>query len=300
MQVSEPGFAWLASGSQESFVITNPQSGIWPHTQPLLCSNYSTYYKADRITLRTNQYLVPYIYHNPHYHASLKELANGTDLFVLLAKFLLRPQHELLQQRDEFIQRHYTGNYVIGLQVRTGHDFTDNFMLDNEWLLYKNCALGDVPQALQNKIKFFVATDTQRGRDMALRIFGRNQTLFFGEFLISNNPRGVKQALLDILLLVASNDRVHTAWSTFGYTAAGMAGRPAWLVTAKPPARLAALPGEEQRYMGIPHKSDKRQQCVKLHTANPCFHKFWSWGAATVSCFSESWRAEEATNNRYC
>lgn len=277
-----PGFDWLAGSGLSSYhVITNPASGTWSHTEPLLCKNLSKYYTGDAVTVRTNQFLGPYMYHNPHYETALLELANGVDVFHLVATFLFRAKKELLQERDQFIKQHFSG-WVVGLQVRTGHDFTDNFMKDEDWNLYKSCALQTAPDP-QN-VKFFVATDTQKGRDVALRLFGSNNTLFFGKFLLSNHPRGVQQALIDILLLAAANDRVHTAWSSYGYTAAGLAGKPAMLVTTKP-GELHPAPGKEQLYMGIPHKSDKRQQCIRLSTVNPCFHKFWSWGASSVSCY---------------
>eukprot|EP00658_Telonema_sp_P-2_P043890 TRINITY_DN31764_c0_g1_i3.p1 TRINITY_DN31764_c0_g1~~TRINITY_DN31764_c0_g1_i3.p1 ORF type:complete len:103 (+),score=30.11 TRINITY_DN31764_c0_g1_i3:81-389(+) len=57
----------------------------------------------------------------------------------------------------------------------------------------------------------------------------------------------------------------------------------------------------EQRYMGIMHKSDKRVQCVRLPTHQPCFHKFESWGASTAKC--ASWNItlqEEMVLGRYC
>lgn len=35
--------------------------------------------------------------------------------------------------------------------------------------------------------------------------------------------------------------------------------------------------------MGVPHKSDKRLQCIRLPTHQPCFHKFASWGASKAT-----------------
>ena len=86
------------------------------------------------------------------------------------------------------------------------------------------------------------------------------------------------------LLLLLAQDRVHTAWSSYGYTAAGMAGQPVNMVVAKPRGPPEAPPGQEQLYMGVPHKSDKREQCVRLPTHQPCFHKFMSWVCPAHCC----------------
>eukprot|EP00744_Colponema_vietnamica_P020970 GILI01029878.1.p1 GENE.GILI01029878.1~~GILI01029878.1.p1 ORF type:complete len:105 (+),score=10.74 GILI01029878.1:616-930(+) len=58
----------------------------------------------------------------------------------------------------------------------------------------------------------------------------------------------------------------------------------------------------EQRFMGNMHKSDKRVQCVRVPTKEPCFHKFESWGASETSCYD--WAAmtfpEMIRAGRYC
>ena len=124
-----------------------------------------------------------------------------------------------------------------------------------------------------------------------------------GKFLLSNHPKGVQMALLDLLLLAAADDRVETAWSSYGYFAAGYSGRPATLVVDEAPSLLqhALAPrGQEQRFMGVMHKSDRRAQCVRLPTTEPCFHKYASWGADTATCFRPEWYRREMLGGRYC
>ena len=69
--------------------------------------------------------------------------------------------------------------------------------------MYGDCGLQAVPPEQQQNVRYFIATDTQKGRDAAARVFG-DRVLFYKDFMVSNNPKGVQQALTDILLLAAA------------------------------------------------------------------------------------------------
>ena len=268
-------------------------------------SNFSKHYHEPLVVFSTNQYVVPYMARNPTYHRAIRRLFPGEGgLFHPLAKFLFRPLPSLVKERDAFIEQQFRNRFVVGLQVRSGADFTDHFMSKNDWSLYGRCAQAAAPLINRSQLLLFVATDTQRGRMAAVEhlgpLVGRENVIFGpGPFLLSNDARGVQMALLDLLLLAASHDRVTTAWSTFGYFAGGYSGRRAAMVVDRV-AKLVAAPGEEQRYMGVPHKSDRRRQCVRLPTSQPCFHKFESWGASRATCFEQPWMEEEMLHGRYC
>jgi hypothetical protein len=313
----EPGFNWVSLGaaglSGDSHHLQNPEGGVWTEMEPLLCSDYTKHYRSPTVVFSINQYLVPYFTTNPHHRPDLLQLfsAEGADMtnrdengdvFTPAAHFLFRPLDMLLQMRDKYIAEHFDGRFVVGLQVRSGGDFTDNFMSEKDWGLYKHCAESAAPASKGDKLKFFVATDTPRGRQAAIDVFGRDKVMFGpGEFLLSNHPRGVQMALLDLLLLAASDDRVTTAWSSYGYFAAGFSGVPTNTVVDKvPDSQLVAPKGQEQRFMGIMHKSDRRRQCVRLPTHQPCFHKFESWGASKATCTKWEWFEREMLNGRYC
>ena len=78
-------------------------------------------------------------------------------------------------------------------------------------------------------------------------------------------------------------------------------GVPAGIVVDQvEPDKWIARDGEEQRFMGIMHKSDTRRQCVRLPVHQPCFHKFESWGASKATCFRREWFEREMLNGRYC
>jgi hypothetical protein len=302
-----PGWKWVGHGYDYSdgATIQNPESGVWPDTEPLLCADYATHYSQRNIHFAINQYLVPYMTSNPHYHKDLMELFNGPQLFPAVIRFLFRPRKQILKQRDDFVRKHFANRYVIGLQVRSGGDFTDHFMSEHDWQLYRECALAATPETNRSNVLFFVATDTEKGREAAKRYLGAGgkTEVIFGPspFLLSNNPKGVQMALLDLLLLGSANDRVNTAWSSYGYFSAGLGGVPVNLVTDRVDKSLwVAPPGQEQRFMGVPHKSDRRVQCVRLRTVEPCFHKYASWGAVEASCFKKEFFEREMLNGRYC
>ena len=269
-------------------------------------------------------------------------MAFPDQLFYSVSRFLFRPLPKLRAWRDQYIQTHFhytdsTGAprryVVVGLQVRSGGDFTEHFMSSADWQLYAACgraAVGSVASdptmGAAHGVKFFVATDTEKGRKAAIAALGADTVMFGpGEFLNSDHPEGVQKALLDLLILATCDDLVTTSWSSYGYFAAGTSGRPANIVVDEvppsqwrspvmgsaelsrdlPSVRAAGRRGEneedgEQRFMGIMHKSDRRAQCVRLPTSQPCFHKYASWGAATTSCFKRDWFEREMLNGRYC
>ena len=317
----EPGFAWIATSEQLGVVmsdattlrIENPESGVWVETEHLLCDDLLQYYSRHRhIDLSINQYFVPYMTSNTRHRSDLLALFRSAEnVFFFVSHFLFRPIPQLQTQLKAFVEDNFRGKFVVGLQVRSGQDFTSNFMTSADWQLYFACALGVVPTSIPDEsVLFFIATDTDQGRKAAsselLSLRWSPSQLRFqpGEFLLSNNAQGLQQALLDLMILAVCDDRVTTAWSSYGYFAAGYSGLPAAMVVDQPASleqgSLVAKPGAEQRYMGIPHKSDKRVQCVRLPTSQPCFHKFASWGASASSCYSADIRDREMLGGRYC
>ncbi|KAJ9464293.1 putative fucosyltransferase 9 [Diplonema papillatum] len=320
----KPGFDWLQQqlpagvSLRADAVVRNPNRPPWSETEKLLCKNLSGAYPAG-ITLNMNQYMVPYVLQNPKYKEALRDIFPGLDLFTPIARFLFRPVAAIRSARDAFIREHFTpGRHVVGLQVRSGSDFTANFMTASDWALYKSCGLepdrtssepppgGEAAgtsgkRMRKNNVLFFVATDTEQGREAASQNLGADVTFGPGPFLRSNNPKGVQMALLDVLLLAEADSLVTTAWSSFGYMASGLRGGYNKIVSDYNAAgAVAVAPEREQFFMGVPHKSDKRVICAHPPTHQPCFHKFANWGAREASCFQPDMIAEEMLNGRYC
>jgi hypothetical protein len=302
-----PGFNWILNdetsyGIEDGTTLTNPDYGDWEQTSPLLCSNYEKVYKTSAVTIAMNQYIVPYMARNHNYQADLKALF-GDDLFFAVSRFLYRPIDKLRKELDVFLQsQRFGAQYVVGLQVRSGPDFTSNFMRDHAWGLYKDCGIASTPPSQRKNLKYFVATDTEEGREMAIKYLGKENVMFGPtEFLRSNHPRGVQMALLDLLILSECRDRVTTAWSSYGYFAAGYAGVAPNMVTDTPNSGEKPTAPGDILFMGISHKSDRRTQCARLKNSQPCFHKFAVWGAFRTPCANKAqWEEEEMSGGRYC
>jgi hypothetical protein len=318
----EPGFPWIGTGEQIAEVmsdattlrIENPESGVWAEAQTLLCNDVKERYARHRhIDLSINQYFAPYLTSNEHLRADILRLFRGADnIFYFVSHFLFRPIPALQRQLADYVKEHFAGKFVVGLQVRSGPDFTSHFMSSADWKLYFSCAWNIVASDVsKDDVLLFVATDTDQGRQAAARElealgWSRQQLRFGpGEFMNADNVVGVQKALLDLLILSVCDDRVTTAWSSYGYFAAGYSGVAAAIVVDEPPsldqqALIDSGPNGEQLFMGVPHKSDRRRQCVRLPVSQPCFHKFGSWGAATTTCYSAEMRDREMLRGRYC
>ena len=311
----KPGFEWLKGSRTFSAdnIIMNPNHPPWPHTEKLLCGDLSVQYKGN-IQLRMNQYMVPFLAWNPHYRAALQGIFNSAeaasygeeydpvDIFTPVSRFLFRPIPDLLAKKKQFMKRHFAGKRVVGMQVRSGNDFTQNFMKAKDWKLYETCGEDDGGSDSGDDVVYFVATDTQEGRDAAAKSLQYGEVVFGpGPFLRSNNPKGVQMALLDVLLLAETDTLITTAWSSFGYMAAGLRGRPKIIVSDKKEGGEVAVQGSvEQFFMGVPHKSDIRVFCARPPSHQPCFHKFANWGSREASCFRKEMIETEMLNGRYC
>ena len=248
----------------------------------------------DGICITSNQYFAPLLARNPAYAARLASLfPRDGDMFGLIARELFQPSPTVAAMRDAFKSEvGWSSSYVVGLQLRTGGDFTDRGFAQHDWDLTLRVANALLPPGVPpSKTVFFVATDIEWSRDAALVQLGRNGTrvLEFGNFLRSNTPRGCQQAFVDILLLAESNDLVTTAWSTFGYMAAGLTGhRPAVITllaeppTALLPAHLELTTTGRATYMGVPMHDDRRTGAARLPTAEPCYH-FITFNAASIA-----------------
>ena len=251
-----------------------------------------------------------------------------TDVFTPVSRFLYRPVGMLRKARDEFAKKHFKGRRVVGMQVRGGNDFTQNGMSKADWRLYEKCGEeeeeessgggggedasdedhsdsdggGGSSSGSDEDVVYFVATDTEEGRVAAKKHLKGGKVVFGpGPFLRSNNAKGVRMALLDVLLLAEADTLVTTAWSSFGYMAAGLRGRGKVVVSDHVEGGDVPVPrGTEQFFMGVPHKSDRRAVCGRPPSHQPCFHKFANWGAREATCFKKEMVREEMLNGRYC
>jgi xyloglucan fucosyltransferase len=248
---------------------------------------------ADTVCVASNQYFAPLLARNPAYAARLAALfPQDGDMFALVARELFRPSAAVAAMRDAFkAEVGWAATYVVGLQLRTGGDFTDRGVAQPDWDLTLRAANALLPAARETPAAFFVATDIEWSRDAALVQLARNGTrvLEYGVFLRSNTKLGCQQALVDVLLLSEANDLITTAWSTFGYMAAGYVNaRPAVItLLAQPPDGLPTAHREledERRatFMGVVMHDDRRTGAARMPTAEPCYH-FLAYNARAIA-----------------
>ena len=277
------------------------------------------------LSISSNQYFAPLLQFNPHYAEALAAIFPDGDLFGPLARALFSPSDAVAGMVEDFKrERGWEGRYVVAMQVRTGGDFTDRGFQQSDWDLLLRCGAALLPAELAaqpERTAFFVATDIDWSRAQAAQQLARlphTPVWQFGDAWVrSNNPYGCQVAFADVLLLSEANDVVTTAWSTFGYLAAGLTGRadaePAAgpvllteLVDAPPPLRDEVLGGAPATYMGVKMHRDARTGCARLPTAQPCYHFLPGQAVHSMRCFGgdseKGWAKLEAMmrEGRYC
>jgi Xyloglucan fucosyltransferase len=283
------------------------------------------------LTVASNQYFIPLIARNPHYKDTLAEWFPDGDIFGPLVRTLFRPSKAVVEMKEKFKREmKWDEHYVIGLQVRTGGDFTDQPFGDKDWDLLLGCSelmlglepkmghssitssSGTVDASARKKAAIFVATDIEWSRDAASQQLSRTglDVWMYGTFMRSNVPLGCQQALVDILLLSESNDLLTTPWSTFGYLAAGFTRkRPTMLTKLMPPEVLTTTAHQEleasgeMTYQGVKMHVDARTGCARLPTSEPCFHFLPKYHAEKAKCYGTKanlWLEDEFRGGRYC
>jgi hypothetical protein len=320
----DAGIPWDADGvpagvisqSGGSIMLSEPYPPA-PFTEALACKDLMSAL-ADHALLHvaSNQYFVPLMAHNPHYAADMAALFPDGDIFGPLARQLFRPAAAVVAMKDAFKARvGWEGRHVVGLQVRTGGDFTDRAFGQEDWDLLLACGQAMLPPGVDpSRVAYFVATDIEWSREQAITQLARAGAAVweFGEFMRSNTPLGCQQALVDILLLSEANDLLTTPWSTFGYFAAGLTRkRPVLMTQLMPREGGPPLPTAHQEiaakgeptYNGVPMHVDMRTGCARTPTPEPCFHFLPKFGVQGLSCYDAAanpWLEAEMRGGRYC
>jgi hypothetical protein len=237
--------------------------------------------KEDTICAVSNQFFAPLFQRNPHYAARLATLFPGDgDIFALVARELFRPAPAVVALRDAFKAKvHWSSNFVVGVQLRTGGDFTDRPFLQPDWDLALRAASSLIPAGMPPaRATFFVAADIEWARDAAPAQLGRGGVrVVQATFLRSNTSEGCQQAFADVLLLSEANDLVTTGWSTFGAFAAGLKKLRPVLLTQMADEELPSAHEElnttgRTTFMGSYMHNDTRDGAVRLPTSEPCYN----------------------------
>jgi hypothetical protein len=139
-------------------------------------------------------YLTPLLLRNPMLRARFKEVfGSHDDYYRLIFSRFFRPNQIIRSRIADFrLQNQLFSKIVIGLHMRTGGDFRDD-MPDIDWKHFQQCAQFMTARALNRHkianrqatadpdVVWFVAADTQKARDHALKMFGSSSSTLDGK-----------------------------------------------------------------------------------------------------------------------
>eukprot|EP00462_Mataza_sp_D1_P005383 CAMPEP_0175120590 /NCGR_PEP_ID=MMETSP0087-20121206/705_1 /TAXON_ID=136419 /ORGANISM="Unknown Unknown, Strain D1" /LENGTH=433 /DNA_ID=CAMNT_0016402053 /DNA_START=63 /DNA_END=1364 /DNA_ORIENTATION=+ len=207
-----------------------------------LCQDFNRMFADDdAVQFNTPPSLVPFFFRNPHHQPTLKGWFGGEEfIYRDIVRRFLRPTREVAEMRDAWLHKHQQTAahrpYMLGIHLRMGTDLRPS-PNQEEWEHLLECAVKVVPQQHKATAIWYVAADTQETRDKALSTFsGDGKVVFYGDkWLRSNNPAGVKSALVELLLLAEADNRLLTPASSYGEQAMAIAGKPSYYIKSTVP-----------------------------------------------------------------
>jgi hypothetical protein len=138
----------------------------------------------------------------------------GFELAHNILKTFWRPKPFIMNRVESFLEAHFKGNFVIGMQLRFQYLKTWN-----DLILFFECAKSIEANLKHSKtVKWFISADNEIPVEMIRKIYPGKVPHSFGEIAhVSENLNGYERALVDIELLARSDETIITGGSTFGY-----------------------------------------------------------------------------------
>jgi hypothetical protein len=107
-------------------------------------------------------------------------------------------------------------------------------------------------------------------------------------------PTLMESAFADMLILAECDKIIASSFSTYSYTAHGMASNPPIVITQAQLSHqqrvdtASAAKGAESLQFGVNLWSNHRTTFVQSPTSQPCFHFCFNWRTQDVTCFQPS------------
>jgi hypothetical protein len=277
------------------------------------CGDLNAIYGSHTsIGLNVNQYFAPSILRNPHYREKLKDIF-GDDYFGPVSRFLLTPSESTSKLADDFRRAHFDGKFVVGMHIRVGGGW--GIVGDpDEWMeLFAKAARSANTKETnpkQRQVVWFIAVDQDPKKQEFISKYANepgvvivSATSVFGKDV----PTLMESAFAEMLILAECDKIISSSFSTYSYTAHGMASNPPIVITqaqfSHQPrvAAASAAKGKEILQFGVNLWSNQRTTFAQSPTSQPCFHFYFNWRAQDVSCF-EPWfvDAEYFDGQRAC
>ncbi len=307
--VSVPGASKTLANKNDA---NDPSPDVF-QAENFFCGDLNALYGSHAaIAMNVNQYFAPSILRNPHYSQKLKDTF-GDDYFGPVSRFLLTPSASTSKLADDFRRTHFDGKFVVGMHMRVAGGRSWGLVGD-EWMeLFAKAARAASNTKTNPKkrpVIWFLAVD----QDPKKKEFMAKYASEPGVVIVSTDsvfgrdtPTLMESAFADMLILAECDKIVSSSFSTYSYTAHGMASNPPIVVTqaqfSHQPrvAAASAARGQEILQFGVNLWANERTVFVQSPTSQPCFHFYFNWRAQDVSCF-EPWfvDAEYFDGQRAC
>jgi len=225
--------------------------------------------KYTVLRIITEQYITSLVERNAYIGNILADIQPA--LYQQLSSAFVRPIDVIMQRVDKFAQDHFTGKYVIGMQIRRARDSGHFFLWDDQHLFWDCARLMKkrkerdlAREKSDEKVVFFLATDSELVKQEAMKELGPDVLTVDIATRVpdTRGTEGWENALVDNYLLSHADDLIVSGGSTFGYVAHGRSDIIPLVVS------------------GIHHR------CMRPITAEP--YNIAYLAIKKVSCFDES------------
>ena len=178
-----------------------------------------------------------YVWSNPDYRLNIQDLPKNTNIYISACneflfdnKFFewLKPAKEIQFKIDQITNTF--GRNIIGIHIRR----SDNLRSIEESPLevFKVAIYEEI--AKNNSVSFFLATDSIEVEEELLKQFNGRITTYKKEYN-RNTSQGIKDAMIDLYCLSATNKVYGSYWSSFSDIAARIGKIPLIIVKRQEP-----------------------------------------------------------------
>ncbi|KAA0152922.1 hypothetical protein FNF29_03446 [Cafeteria roenbergensis] len=267
-----PGFAWEASGDDK---VASGRAIDPKDSQQLLCGDLGPDGAGPALSVSGNYYFMPFVANNPLYRAKARRWFPNGDIFGTMARVVFRPGPQVRDMMDTLLLdlgrkaglpdgERWTCE--LGFQIRNDNDPVRRPQISaKEWDLYRKCAAELLPRSRRKDPRVFVATDSDPSRKICSEEVPYPFEVY-GDFERSNNPKGVRKALVDLLVFSTCDIMLTSPWSSYGRVASVYAGREAYFVTD-----WGVPTGEpHRRFLDILRDEDGKSGCFRFLRTEPC------------------------------
>lgn len=272
-----PGFAWEMGVAAEGAggLATQGSRSLDPKAfESFVCADLGAP-MGGTLSVAGNFFFLPFVAANPLYRDRVRAWFPDGNVFGGMARTVFRPAAEVRELMDGFLldagrkaglPEGEPWRCDLGFQIRNDNDPVNSPQVSGkEWELYRKCAADLLPRGKRDKPAVFVATDSEASREICTKEVPYPFEVF-GNFQRSNNPDGVRRALVDLLVFSTCDVMLVSPWSSYGRVASVYAGRQAYFVTDW----VMPIGEPHRKFVDVLKHEDGRSGCFKFLRTEPC------------------------------